>query len=219
MRVVVVLIALAVWPDLARADNQIWNAAIIQARTGAGGGPTLWLDTHARRRADGTLFIVRPALGYTFSPALAVHAGYAWIPLLTDEGGNRSEHRSWQQVIYNHAVGSALKLQGRARLEQRFAPMGDDIGHRIRLLARGQWAASPSIPLQLVVWDELFLGLAATDWGAPSGYDQNRLFVGLGGDLHVKGVRVEIGYVNVVLRRDTQIDHVLAVNLVATLAP
>jgi hypothetical protein len=204
-------------PQIAAADTQIWTAMYVQARA-ADTGPTGWLDLHARRRGDGILYIVRPGAGYTFSKALALHAGYAWVPVITDEGANRSEHRAWEQVIVNHPVGDAVKLQGRARLEQRFGA-GDDIGHRLRLLARGQWAPSPSLPLQLVVWDELFLGFNETDWGAPRGYDQNRAFVGLGADTKLRGIRVEAGYMNVVLRRDTQVDHVVAINLFVVAAP
>lgn len=215
MRALVVIAVLAT-AGTARADNQIWSALFVQARPGDT-GITGWLDLHGRRREDGTLAIVRPGIGYTFGKALSAHVGYAYVPLVTDEGEDRREHRSWQQIIANHAIGS-VKLQGRGRLEQRFGS-GDDIGHRVRLLARGQWQPDAETNLQLVAWDELFLGLNETDWGTPQGFDQNRLFVGLGTDAKLKGVRVEAGYLNVVLRRDTQIDHALAVNLFVTFAP
>jgi hypothetical protein len=214
---VIALAALALPAGRAHADNQIWTAAFVQARpapTGVAG----WLDLHDRRRADGTLAIVRPAIGYALTKSLLVHAGYGWIHLLTDEGGNRTEHRAWQQVLWLAAPSPCVKTQVRARLEQRFGA-GDDVGHRVRLFVRGQWAPSQRVQLQLVGWDEIFVGLNATDWGTPRGYDQNRLFLGVGVDTALRNVRIEAGYMNVVLRRDTQMDHILAVNLFATLAP
>ena len=45
------------------------------------------------------------------------------------------------------------------------------------------------------------------------------MFVGVGTDTKLKGVRVEVGYLNVVLRRDTQVDHAIALNVSTTLAP
>ncbi len=211
----IVLAALAL-PGVAHADNQTFTAAFIQARSQPT-GLTGWLDLHARRRADSTLGIIRPGIGWTFSPALALHAGYAYIPTLTDAGGNRREQRAWQQFVLGHAAGPA-KYQLRGRLEQRFGS-GDDVAHRVRVFARGQWQPRSSVPLQLVVWDEAFFGINDADWGPLAGYDQNRLFMGLGTDTKLDGVRVEAGYQLVHLRGNAPLVHVLAVNLFVLLMP
>ena len=215
MKYLAIAVALAIAaPDAAHAEGQIWNALFVQGRTDASSGPAIWFDAHARRRDDSTLVLLRPAIGWAFSPALLVHAGYGFIRPVP---GESAEHRVWQQVIYNHAATDAVKLQGRARLEQRFGN-GDDVGHRVRLLARGQvqpWAT----PLQLVAWDEVFLGLNDTDWGAASGLDQNRLFLGVGADTAVRGVRVEVGYMNVYLHALERVDHVVAANVFVNLLP
>ncbi|MCX5744836.1 MAG: DUF2490 domain-containing protein [Proteobacteria bacterium] len=200
----------------AEAGNQIWTATFLQARTQADSGVTGWLDLHGRRREDGFVGIVRPGLGYAFSPALSVFAGYAYIPTLTDEGGNKREQRIWQQVIVTQPLGADVKVSGRLRLEQRFGS-GDELGHRMRAQLRGQWTASPG--LHLVAWDEAFFGLNDTDWAAKQGYDQNRLFVGLGVDTKVKGVRVEAGYLNLILTKDAKVDHAISVNVFMNLWP
>jgi hypothetical protein len=211
-----VVLAVLAMPSVARADNQFFTAAFIQARSGPT-GLTGWLDLHARRRADSTLAIIRPAIGWTFSPALAIHAGYAYVPTLTDAGANPHEQRTWQQVILGHTIG-ATRLQARGRLEQRFGA-GDDVQHLLRMLARGQWQPNADLALQLVVWDELFVGINDADWGPLAGYDQNRLFMGLGTDSKIKGVRVEAGYQSVHLRGDAPRVHVLGVDLYIASAP
>lgn len=205
-------VAVAVSP--ARADEQVWVSSLFQVRQSREAGIVGWFDLHARRRHDGTLHIIRPAAGYAFGSSLLVHAGYAWIPTLADEGDSAHEHRIWQQALYTPTLGDLVKLQLRPRLEQRFGD-GDDIGHRLRLFARGQWTPG-GMPFDLVVWDELFLQLNDTDWGAKSGFDQNRLFVGAGTELKLRGSRVDAGYINVVFPGDKETQHVIAVNLAFT---
>ena len=217
-RSALLVLASLVLPSVAAADNQLWDAAFIQARPGPTGF-TGWLDLHARRRDNSTVAIVRPGIGWTFSPMLAVHAGYAYIPTITDEGGNRREQRTWQQFILSHAMAEgAVKVQLRGRLEQRFGS-GDDIGHRVRAFVRGQWQPNPDVKVQAVGWNEVFFGLNDVDWGPVSGYDQNRLFLGAGVDTAVKGLRVEAGYLNVHLRGDAPLVHAAAVNVFWTITP
>jgi hypothetical protein len=202
-------------PQRAAAESQIWTSLTAQARLGEKSGPTLWLDLHDRRRSDSTLYIVRPALGYTFSPAFSAFVGYAYIPTDVDDGDNTDEQRIWQQVIWNHAFQQPIKVQGRARFEQRFGP-GDDVGYRLRLLARAQVAPLSEVPMQLVLTNELFIGFNDTDWSAKSGFDQNRLFVGLGADTKLEGVRVELGYMSVYLNAQDRFDNIVAANVTVT---
>ena len=216
----VVLAGIVVGPRAAHASGeaQIWSALFAQGRLAPEGGPVGWFDAHARRRGDGMLTIVRPAVGYDVGGGLTAHAGYAWIALSPDEGARSSEHRSWQQLLWARAVSAATQIQLRPRLEQRFGA-GDAIGHRARMFARGQWAPTPSNPVQLVLWNEAFIQLNTTDWGLRRGFDQNRLFAGVGTDTAVRGVRVEAGYLNVAFRADRRIDHAVTVNLFVRLAP
>ena len=66
-------------------------------------------------------------------------------------------------------------------------------------------------------YDELFLNLNSTDWGADSGFDQNRLFVGLNPPLDsARSVQAELGYLNRYLKpssRRGRMDHIVSVNL------
>jgi hypothetical protein len=214
MRAAVIAALLVATAGPAAAESQVWLSYVGQARLGEKSGPSFWLDLHERRRSGSTLYIVRPAIGYAFSSSLFVHLGFAWVPTDFDapETATVNEYRIWQQIIGNHNFDDVLKVQGRVRFEERWGP-GDDVGYRLRLLARGQYQPSRVFPLQLVVFNEIFVGFNDTDWAAKKGFDQNRLFVGLGTDTKIKGVRVEAGYMSVYLNAMDRFDNIAAINL------
>ena len=175
-----------------------------------------WLDMHLRRSSSNIVHIARPGVGWSFSPSVSAFAGYAWVPVLPDEGDTVNEHRLWQQLIFKHSIGD-LSLQSRTRFEQRMSGAGDDIGFRVREFVRASWSAGQDGRRGLVVWDELFVGLNEPDWGAPKGLDQNRTFVGPFTAVG-ESMRLEMGYLLLWLNRDSgdTVGHVLATNLFAT---
>ncbi len=200
-------------------DPQIWTAVLGNAKlSDSATGPGLWLDMHLRRSDSGTLHIFRPGAGYRLNTWLSIWGGYAWVPVAPDEGDTRHEHRPWQQVIVKHRFDSGLTLQNRTRFEQRFLDSGDDIGFRVRDFVRADWSWREDGTYGLVVWDELFVALNDTDWGAESGFDQNRLFVGGFAKLAPK-LRLELGYLSLYLNRGDQdtLGHVLATNIFVAL--
>lgn len=158
------------------------------------------------------MLILRPGVGYQLLDQLSVYAGYAWVPTFEDEGANRHEHRSWQQLLFNARASQAWAFALRPRFEQRFAEGGNETGYRVRLLARTTYTTPAGV--LLVVWDEFFYQANDTDWGAVAGFDQNRAFAGIG-LLAINDVRIELGYLNVFTKRkpDSNLAHNLAVNL------
>ncbi len=79
----------------------------------------------------------------------------------------------------------------------------------MRGLGRLQWQPSARVPLQLIVWDELFIGVNETTDFKLQGFDQNRAFAGVGVDTSVKGLRVEAGYLHLLTQAGDRTDHVL----------
>ena len=144
-------------------------------------------------------------------PWVTVWLGYAWIAEFNDATGARSdEHRIWEQLTLDYRAPGIL-LQSRTRVEQRFRESA--VAHRFRQAARFNFQPRESLPLGLVVWDELFLGMTGTSW-AEKGFDQNRLFVGPAVFAFDGVFRVEAGYqFNYLSRTPNRIEHVLAVNL------
>ncbi|MET0594786.1 MAG: DUF2490 domain-containing protein [Polyangiaceae bacterium] len=185
-----------------RTETQYWTAAFLTARiTGekaADPGLSGWFDLHGRFGEDRTTAIVRPGLGYRFSGLVSGWAGYAWVPTWIDDAPTIQEHRIWEQGIVQGAEG-ILRYQIRPRFEQRFREGQDDVGLRLRLFLRSNLRLTDELPLDIAIWDEVFVGLNETAWGQVGGFDQNRIFVG---PAYTFGpARLEAGYLNVVIRR------------------
>ena len=202
-----VLAALGVTvPAVAKAqarESQLWTGLFLTANDpttkNESTGLSAWLDVQARRAPAGTTALFRPALGYRLSSRVSVWAGYAWVGAYADAADAKDviEHRAWQQVTVAGAVGQ-MTYQLRPRLEQRFRT-GESTAVRARLLARANVAFWYGSPLGLASWDEAFFALGDTSWGAPGGFDQNRLFLGLG---YTQGaMRIEVGYIGTTVRR------------------
>ena len=204
-------------------DEGLWFAFITNgdiARRGSNFDRLKWrFEGHARFLDDAGGFnqgIIRPALGWQVNEQTSVFAGYDWIPNLPARGEEFIEHRSWQQLGWSRSF-DPLTLALRSRLEQRFLDTGDDMGWRFRQLFRVQHDLPNSRHFTLVGWDEVFFHLNDTDFGARAGFDQNRVFVGLG----LKGRpnsrwRTEIGYLNQFINLPGGNDrshHILSINV------
>jgi hypothetical protein len=177
-----------------------------------------WFDNHLRFADDAEGFnqsIIRPGLGYALSDGHALWAGYAWIRTSPIVGDDFDEHRKWQQWTLNQSV-SNLNILHRSRLEERWVETGEDIGLRWRQMLRGQWVLTSVPQWSLIAWDEAFFHLNDTDWGAETGFDQNRAFLGVGFKRcpHAR-VRTEIGYLNQFVNRpgdEERMTHILSLN-------
>ena len=187
--VLVVAVGLAAaWGELAHGQIQdagIWLGAFSQGElslTGLEHAPTRWwFDGQARFLGDDfELFqgIVRPGVGYQLTEKQSAWLGYAWIGESLP-GLSFHENRIWEQWALTQDVGDTSVLL-RSRLEQRFVSLGDQVGWRFRQMVRVQRPRAARSSLLWVAWDEIFFHLNDTDWGARTGYNQNRLFVGLG---------------------------------------
>lgn len=74
--------------------------------------------------------LIRPGVNFYLTPRITATAGYAYIPhrkTIGHTSRHLPEHRSWQQIVYNHPVhlnhtARATTVQHRLRLEQRYLP-------------------------------------------------------------------------------------------------
>ena len=199
-------------------DHNTWGSVSLTGPLRPAGPWRYWFDTQnkladdSRRLAQATW---RTGLGYALSTEWSVWAGYSYAE--TDQpyaGSPYHEHRLFEQVQWNHRAGD-FTLGTRQRLEQRFLQTGDDMGLRSRHQFRVSHPLPGPSPLYWLAWDEVFLNLNRTNYGARTGLDQNRLFVGLGCGLG-ESSRLEAGYLHNFNRRpgrDDRLNQVLALSL------
>jgi hypothetical protein len=154
----------------------------------------------------------RAGLGYIINANWSVAAGYGYSH--TDVPYTRipfGEHRAFQQVVWSGRSGR-FALGSRHRLEERSPETGDDLGLRSRHQFRISHPITGVSWLSWVIWDEVFLNLNQTDYGAERGVDQNRAFAGIGWKAS-ETLRGEIGYLQQLNHRPNaadRVNHVLA---------
>jgi len=177
-----------------------------------------WLEGQGRFGEDASRLsqsMVRPAFGYALNDKASVWLGYAWI--FTDRpftGRRFDENRIWQQFLWTQPTPFG-SFTSRSRIEQRFAETGDDAGWRFRQFVKLSVPLAFAPDFSLVGWEEVFVRINKTDWSGDDGFDQNRLFVGLGYNFS-KEIKTEIGYMNQYIRRaeaPDRISHVLSISL------
>lgn len=150
--------------------------------------------------------LIRPGITWFIDDSKNATAGYALIKTFQKLEGisdaDLTEHRIWQQFIYNHKVGR-VALTHRGRLEQRFiGQLNEDVfSQRLRYFIRAlvplkDTAGSPfSKGAFVALQNEVFVHLQNKD--ALNGYvfDQNRAYAALGYRFSPV-VDLEAGYLN-----------------------
>ncbi|MGD9682359.1 MAG: DUF2490 domain-containing protein [Candidatus Obscuribacterales bacterium] len=132
---------------------------------------------------------LRTALGYKFNRSLAAYAGFAWCP---DFNPYRGEVRPYQDLLYGNVLFDKIQMAYRYRSEERF------IEHVHGMSYRSRYKIRAAMPLGETSWyaiasDEIFLTFNQTRNGPHKGFDQYRLYGGLGRQINPH-LRVETGY-------------------------
>lgn len=221
----VLALVVAPLPVAAEVDNDLglWlvllgqgSAAPIDARLGK---LRWWFDGQARFLDESNGFaqsLIRPGIGYALTDRVTAWGGYAWIRSTPGAGRNSEEHRGWQQVTWSTRLDS-LAIGSRTRLEQRFVDTGHDTGWRLRQFVKLTHPLPLHPRLGLAGYDEAFFDLNDTDWGADTGFAQNRLFAGFSWRLDGAGkIVAECGYLNQFIRNPSRADpmnHILSLHL------
>lgn len=150
--------------------------------------------------------LIRPGVTWFFDDTKNATAGYALIRTYQKLEGisdaDLTEHRIWQQFIYNQKVSRA-SLTHRFRLEQRFiGQLSEDIfSQRFRYFLRAQIPLKnmDSAPFSrgafVALQNEVFLHLQNRDELNGYLFDQNRAYVA-GGYRFNPSVDLEAGYLN-----------------------
>lgn len=161
--------------------------------------------------------ILRPAIGWTLSPAVTVYQGYARVESPgVDGAAGRGEDRLFQQISWTLPHGVRSELSSRTRLEERWRSDGRDMAVRLRQMARGEWAFLPDgTGVRALGSVEAMIALNGADWISQTGFDQVRTFVGV--EIPVKGrSTIEAGYLNQTINQPggaVRMNHVASIGL------
>jgi len=139
--------------------------------------------------------MVRAAIGYSLSDRATIWAGYTWLPTQNVGKSYVSQQDVWPAFRYvlPTSIGT---LTLRTMIETNFLPgNGNDVRVRPRQMIRFMHPLEFEPRLSLITWDELFVRANTTPAGGQSGFDQNRVFAGLGWTFN-KNFRAEAGYLN-----------------------
>ena len=192
------------------SDTQQWTSIRINHPIGEGWAVSL--KSQVRFDDDVSEYksvYLKPAVHVSFASHWHLGLGYKF----EDKHGGSDEHAAWQEAAFTHSLGK-LTLGHRLRLEERFL---EGIGG---VIARSRFrlkAAHPlwSSPWYLVGSEEVFVNLNSQGEGPVSGFEQNRLFAGLGVHLG-RHLRAELGYLWRFERERSGLDrsdHVISLNL------
>ena len=219
---IAVLLVFAPKLEAQYVDSGTWfggsmTGKLPQSMNNAKGSWRLWMDGQLRLGDDSSRFsqrLVRPGFGYSLNQAWSLWVGYAYVR--TDQPyalKPSTENRIWEQISWQHLVGST-DLSSRTRLEQRFNSAGSGTGVRLREMGKLMQPLGAKKIWLIAVYDETFVNLNSTNFGARSGADRNRAFVGPGINLS-RSIRTELGYMNQYTFNNNgpdRVDNIFSVN-------
>ena len=219
-----VLFSLPVWADDDHVEDDfgIWTPVILQLH--APDPHDRWYATltpQPRLKDNATAmdqFLLVPGVGYEVNKHLSVEAGYGWVPNFRDRQLD-TEHRLWQGIWLRKNF-DRLKMFDRLRIEERFLPGVDNASVRVRNMLGGRYYLGEDRRWYLVSFDELFWNVSNHKPGPEGGFNQNRLFMGVGRDIGQR-MKIEGGYnmvfVNAAAPANDRLSHLLMVQVFYTL--
>lgn len=139
--------------------------------------------------------IYRAALGYQVTDQLSLWGGYGLIHW--NYPSHYLENRPYLQSTYNFTYDNRFTVLNRTRFEGRILEDKPKTSLRLRHLLRTTYLLREESKVYLVLWDELFYNFNTLPGINHEGFDQNRIFAGIG---HKFGDKlqhfIEGGYLN-----------------------
>lgn len=185
IRIALLALLLPVAPVHAADDaSAAWGIVSVSGPIEPQGQVTRWrYDGQAQwrnfdRGAGGNRYVLRGSASLAWRENLALTVGYDFHQLDPDGAAAIDEHRLWQQLGWKALRWNWGSLALRTRLEERMVEDSDDVGLRLRQ----QLALTvplPALDLSVIASTEPFVNVNSTDYGADSGFDRIRSYLGV----------------------------------------
>jgi Protein of unknown function (DUF2490) len=195
----------------AEEDTQLWTAAtaIVDIPRGEGRPPLVVMaDVQYRYFGNASRLgqnQVRASLGIRVNKTTVLSQGYVYTRTSPSPGVVTHEHRPFQQALFRVAGnGTGPTVIGRTRLEERLLEGSSDMALRARQMVRVN--APLGSGFMAIGTGELFVNLNSADWGPHAGFDQFRVFGGIGARV-ARGLWIEAGYMNQYVARHQRADR------------
>jgi hypothetical protein len=120
------------------------------------------------------------------------YIGYARQYSQKPYGNYVNENIAWQQYNYSDTTHYGI-FSLRTRVEERTLAENSQTSLRYRQQVKVVYPFTDKI--SVVGSEELLISLNSVDWGPQAGFNQNRIFVGMGYNIN-KTYRTEVGYMN-----------------------
>jgi hypothetical protein len=172
----------------ANPDFQLWFPAQFIHQWGE--KLTVSMQIEPRLEDDITEFselVYKPALNYHFNPTWTFSSGYKYI----DKYHDANEQDVWQEIHCNKTF-SDLVTGFQVRLEDRFIDDMDGVIPQLRFLEHLSHPIGDS-PCYLTGFGAIRLNLDDKGEGPVSGFEQSRIYAGLGRHLG-EHIQFEVGY-------------------------
>ena len=134
------------------------------------------------------VLILKPGGYYRFNDTLNVGVGYKYQ--LKDA---RNEQGLWQELFITPGDWAGIDWTHQVRLEQRWVGGVDGIVPRLRYLLHGARPFASNPKRYLAFQNATRFNLSSNDTGPVDGFEQNRLYVGIGFKI-MPELKIELGY-------------------------
>ena len=171
----------------------------------------VWLEGQSRWNDNWNHWyqgMVRVAVGYSLSDRATIWTGYTYLPTQNIGQPSKAQQDVWPGFRYVLPTSFGT-LSFRTMIESNFIPYNDNqVRVRPRQMIRFMHPLQFEPRLNLIAWDEFFIRANSTPTGGQSGFDQNRIFAGLGWTFN-KSFRAEGGYLNQYLDDNTHTNNTM----------
>ena len=171
-------------------DFQQWSLFFANHHLGETWSASIQVENRLRDDAsevDKQIF--KPGGYYRFTDTLQLGVGYKYVK----KKDSKDEQDPWQELFFNPAPIGNFDWAHQFRWEQRTGSSLDGVVHRLRYLLHLTHPLGDSGKYYFAAQEAVRFNAASNDTGPVDGFEQSRLYFGVGRKMTPK-LKVEVGY-------------------------